>query len=106
MQCLTYSPGRWIENFIDGGAEAPVAAGGLLEAEGIMLADIAVPKAITAPSPRRSAAQRKSTRKVASGKLQFHVFAALAEFGRNLICVVCALMCLFPGECGLSPLWP
>ena len=81
-----------------------MAVGVHLETEGIMLADIGVLKAITAPLPRRSAAQRRSTRAVASGKFQFHVFAALAEFGRNLICVVCALMCLFPGERGLSPL--
>ena len=73
-----------------------------LEAEGIMLADIAVLKAITAPLPRRSAAQKRSTRAVASGKFEFH--AAPAEFGRNLICAVCALMCLFRGEHGLSPL--
>ena len=81
-----------------------MAAGGLLEAKDIMLADIAVLKAITAPLPRRSAAQKRSTRAVASGKFQFHVFAALAEFRSNLICAVCALMCLFRGEHGLSPL--
>ena len=63
----------------------PVVAGGHLEADGITRADMAVLKAITA---RRSAAHKRSTRAVAAGKFQLHLFAALAEFGRNLICAV------------------
>ena len=79
-----------------------MAAGGLLEAEGITRADMTVLKAITVPLSRRSAAQRRSTRAVAPGKFEFH--AALAEFGRDVNCAGCALMCLFRGQHGPSPL--
>ena len=81
-----------------------MAAGVHLEADGIMPADMAVLKAITTPLPLRSAAQKRSTQALVSGKFQFHMAAPLTEIGRNLICAVCALMCLYPGERGVSPL--
>ena len=81
-----------------------MAAGVHLEADGVMPADMAVLKAITTPLPRRSTAQKRSTRAVVSGKFQFHMAAPVTELGRNLICAVCALMRLYSGERGVSPL--